>query len=218
MENTEIFTSIIEAILDGNIYDIAKLIQSALDSGANPFDILKAMMKGLEQCGKKFENHEYFLPDLIMAGEAFTQGMKILEPHLAKTQLPIGQAGKVVLGTVAGDVHDIGKNLVGFLLRSAGFEVIDLGVDVSTEKFVEAVKKHKPDVLGMSALLTTTMLGMEEVIKALDKEGLREKTKVIIGGGPVSARFAEQIGADAYAFDAVEGVRKIKELVARKKS
>jgi 5-methyltetrahydrofolate--homocysteine methyltransferase len=139
--------------------------------------------------------------------------MKVLEPHLG--QSPLGQEGKVVLGTVAGDVHDIGKNLVGFLLKSSGFEVIDIGTDNSTERFVDAVRRHKPDVLGMSALLTTTMLGMGDVIKALASEGLREKTKVIIGGGPVSARFAAQIGADAYASDAVEGVRKVRELIGR---
>lgn len=166
---------------------------------------------GLDECGNRFESGEYFLPELMMAGEAFTGGMTVLEPHLATESL--GQAGKVLLGTVAGDVHDIGKNLVGFLLKSAGFEVIDLGCDNSTEAFVEAVKEHQPDVLGMSALLTTTMLGMEDVIKALDAKGLRAKTKVIIGGGPVSERFAEQIGADAYAFDAVVGVKEIKKLI-----
>ncbi|MBN1317728.1 MAG: cobalamin-dependent protein, partial [Anaerolineales bacterium] len=121
---------------------------------------------------------------------------------------------KVVLGTVAGDVHDIGKKLVGFLLKSSGFTVIDIGTDNSTADFIKAVKEHEPDVLGMSALLTTTMLGMEDVIKALEKENLREKTKVIIGGGPVSNRYADQIGADAYAFDAVAGVKKIRELIS----
>lgn len=205
--------SITEAIRDGNTYDIAELVQSHLDTGDQPLAVLKAMTDGLDQCGKKFESGEYFLPELLMAGDAFKEGMKILEPRLGQASL--GQAGKVLLGTVAGDVHDIGKNLVGFLLKSAGFEVIDIGTDNSTEKFVQAVKEQQPDVLGMSALLTTTMLGMEDVIKELDKEGLRAKTKVIIGGGPVSARYADSIGADAYAFDAVEGVRKIKELTAK---
>ncbi len=206
-------TSITEAIRDGNTYDIVELVQSSLDSGDKPLDVLKAMTDGLDQCGKKFETGEYFLPELLMASDTFTEGMKVLEPHLSQSSL--GQEGKVLLGTVAGDVHDIGKNLVGFLLKSSGFEVIDIGTDNSTERFVDAVKKHKPDVLGLSALLTTTMLGMGNIINALDSEGLHEKTKVIIGGGPVSARFAEQIGADAYASDAVEGVRKIKELISR---
>jgi len=206
-------TSITEAILDGNSYDIAELVQSSLDSGNDPHEVFNAMTAGLDECGKRFEKREFFLTDLMMAGEAFTKGMKVLEPHLA--HISIGLAGKVLLGTVAGDVHDIGKNLVGFLLKSAGFEVIDIGTDNDTESFVQAVKEHQPDVLGMSALLTTTMLGMGDVIKTMDEEGLREKTKVIIGGGPASKRFAEQIGADAYAFDAVEGVKKIKELVGR---
>ncbi len=211
MENTNIFISITEAIRDGDSYDIAEMVQSSLDSGNDPYKVFNAMIAGLEQCGTLFEEKEFFLPDLIMAGEAFTTGMEVLEPHLAQTS--IGQAGKVLLGTVAGDVHDIGKNLVGFLLKSAGFEVIDIGTDNDTEKFLQAVKEHQPDVLGMSALLTTTMLGMGDVIKTLNEEGLHEKIKVIIGGGPVSKRFAEEIGADAYASDAVEGVKKIKELI-----
>ena len=206
-------TAITEAVRDGNTYDIAEMVQVRLDAGAKPFDVLRAMMDGLDQRGRRFEAGEYFLPELLMASDAFKNGMKVLEPHLGQASL--GQAGKVVLGTVAGDVHDIGKNLVGFLLRSSGFEVIDLGTDISTARFVAAVKQHRPDVLGLSALLTTTMLGMGDIIKALDGEGLRPKTKVIIGGGPVSVRFAEQIGSDAYASDAVEGVRKIKALTAK---
>jgi 5-methyltetrahydrofolate--homocysteine methyltransferase len=211
MENTNIFISITEAIRDGDSYDIAEMVQSSLDSGNDPYKVFNAMIAGLEQCGTLFEEKEFFLPDLIMAGEAFTTGMEVLEPHLAQTS--IGQAGKVLLGTVAGDVHDIGKNLVGFLLKSAGFEVIDIGTDNDTERFLQAVKEHQPDVLGMSALLTTTMLGMGDVIKTMNEKGLHEKTKIIIGGGPVSKRFAEEIGADAYASDAVEGVKKIKELI-----
>ena len=204
--------SITDAVRDGNSYDIEEMVQAALDAGQDPHGVLDAMTTGLDECGNLFEGGEYFLPELMMAGEAFTGGMAVLEPHLASES--IGQAGVVVLGTVAGDVHDIGKNLVGFLLKSAGFQVIDLGNDNSTEAFVAAVKEYQPDVLGMSALLTTTMLGMEDMIKALDAEGLRPKTKVILGGGPVSDRFAEQIGADAYAFDAVAGVREVKRLVS----
>ena len=211
MEDINKFISITEAVRDGDSYDINDMIQSSLDSDNDPHEVFNAMIIGLEKCGELFEKGEFFLTDLIMAGEAFTKGMEILEPHL--TEITIDHSGKVLLGTVAGDVHDIGKNLVGFLLKSAGFEVIDIGTDNDTEKFLQAVKEHQPDVLGVSALLTTTMLGMEDVIKILDEEGLHEKTKVIIGGGPVSKRFSEQIGADAYASDAVEGVKKIKELV-----
>lgn len=204
-------TKITEAIRDGDSYDIGELVQAELDAGTDPHKVLDAMTTGLDECGKLFESGEYFLPELMMAGEAFSEGMEILEPKLAGDAM--GQEGKVVIGTVSGDVHDIGKNLVSFLLKSAGFEVIDIGTDRTTEDFIQAVKTHQPDVLGMSALLTTTMLGMEEVIKAMDSEGLRPKTKVIIGGGPVSERYCEQINADAYAFDAVAGVNKIKELI-----
>ena len=200
------------AIRNGNTYDIEELVQSSLDSRTDPHEILTAMTTGLDQCGNKFETGEYYLPELMMAGETFTNGMQVLEPHLSQTSL--GQAGKIILGTVQGDVHDIGKNLVGFLLKSAGFEVIDLGVDNSTAQFIQAVNEHAPDVLGMSALLTTTMLGMKEVIEGLKQAGLREKTFVIIGGGPVSERYAASIGADAYAFDAVAGVKEIKKLVS----
>ena len=206
-------TTITEAIRDGNTYDIIELIHASLVAKSDPHDILQAMTNGLDECGNLFESGEYFLPELMMASDAFTKGMEILEPKLADS--PMGQEGKVVIGTVAGDVHDIGKNLVSFLLKSAGFEVIDIGTDNSVEEFVHAVKEHQPDVLGMSALLTTTMLGMEEVIKAMDKEGLRSKTKTIIGGGPVSERYCEQINADAYAFDAVAGVKKIREMVRK---
>ncbi len=206
------FTSITEAIRDGNTYDIAELVQTCLDSGSDSYHVLDAMKKGLEQCGKNFESGKFFLPELLMASDAFTRGMSVLEPHLAQTTM--NREGKVLLGTVAGDVHDIGKNLVGFLLNSIGFEVIDLGCDTSTEKFVQAVKSHKPEILGMSALLTTTMLNMEHVITTLEKEGLRKKIKVIIGGGPVSQRYAESIGADAYASDAVDGIKKIRELIS----
>lgn len=202
---------IIEAIRDGNTYDISDMIQSNLDGGKNPQEILKAMTDGLDECGNLFEVGEYFLPELMMAGDAFSEGMEVLEPNLVENSM--GQAGKVVLGTVSGDVHDIGKNLVAFLLKSAGFDVIDLGTDNTTQDFVKAVRAHQPDVLGMSALLTTTMLGMEDVIQELDKEGLRRDTKVIIGGGPVSERYSNLINADAYAFDAVGGVKEIKRLV-----
>ncbi|MGD8455041.1 MAG: corrinoid protein [Anaerolineales bacterium] len=205
--------SITEAIRDGNSYDIVEMVQARLDSGADPHDLLKAMTDGLDECGNLFESGEYFLPELIMAGDALTEAIGVLEPRLGNSSM--GQAGKVLLGTVAGDVHDIAKNLVGFLLKSTGFEVVDLGTANSTEVFVVAVREHSPDVLGMSALLTTTMLGMEDVNEALEKEGLRSKTRVIISGGPVSDRFAEQIKADAYAFDAVAGVKEIKKLVSK---
>jgi len=200
------------AVENGNLYEIEDMVNAALEGGENPKDLLDAMMAGLKTCGDHFENGEYFLPELMGSGAAFKAGMDILAPKLA-TGDRVSQ-GKVVLGTVQGDVHDIGKSLVGFMLSSSGFTVIDLGADVPTQGFIDAVREHNPQVLGMSALLTTTMLGMGEVVEELKKQGLRDKVKVIIGGGPVSKKYAEDIGADAYGNDAVAGVREIKKLVA----
>lgn len=196
------------AVLEGNTYDVEEIIQSSLDSRVEPLACLQAMIDGLEMTGKLFERGEYFLPELIMAGDTFKTGMKALEPHLAGTQR--AYAGTVVLGTVQGDVHDIGKNLLGFMLESAGFMVIDLGTDVPVGRFLQAVSEHSADVLAMSALLTTTMLGMRDVVDGLEKQGLRGKVKVIIGGAPVSSKFAEDIGADAYASSAPQGVERVK--------
>jgi 5-methyltetrahydrofolate--homocysteine methyltransferase len=200
-----------QAVEEGNLYDIEDLVKAALAKGEAPKDLLEAMMAGLKACGDRFEKGEYFLPELMGSGDAFKAGMGVIAPKLAAGD-QVSQ-GKVVLGTVHGDVHDIGKNLVGFMLQSAGFTVVDIGVDVSTEGFVQAVKEHQPRVLGMSALLTTTMLGMEDVIKALKAAGLREKVKVLIGGGPVSKKYAEDIGADAYGNDAAQAVGLVRSLL-----
>jgi len=196
--------AISSAIVAGEVYDIAEIVQQHLDAGQETGTCLEAMMAGLEETGKRFEAGEYFVPELVMAADAFKAGMEVLAPHLAEGSRRF--AGTVVLGTVQGDVHDIGKNLVGFLLESNGFRLIDLGTDVSSERFVQAVQEHNAQVLAMSALLTTTMLGMGDVVTALEEAGLREMVKVIIGGAPVSQRFAEQIGADAYASTAPQGV------------
>jgi 5-methyltetrahydrofolate--homocysteine methyltransferase len=204
-------TAVEVAIAEGNVYDIEEMITSALAAGENPKDLLEAMMAGLRTCGDRFESGEYFLPELMGAGEAFTVGMKTLAPTLAPGDRT--SQGTVVLGTVRGDVHDIGKNLVGFMLESAGFTVVNLGVDVSAEAFAQAVRDHEPQVLGLSGLLTTTMLGMEDVIKELKRQGLRDKVKVIIGGAPVSKKYAEQIGADGYGNDAAQAVKLVRSLL-----
>lgn len=203
--------NVFNATLEGNVYDIAELIQAELDGGVEPQAILKVMMSAMEQCGKKFEVGEYFLPELMMAADAFKVGMEVLAPRLAGA--PREYVGKVVLGTVQGDIHDIGKNLVGFMLESAGYQVINLGVDVTPEAFVQAVKDHSPDILGMSALLTTTMLGMKDIIEELKRQGLREQVKVMIGGAPVSKRVAEEIGADAYGNDAGQAIELARSLM-----
>ena len=204
-------TAVEAAVAEGNVYDIEEMVTGALAEGENAKDLLEAMMAGLRTCGDRFESGEYFLPELMGAGEAFTVGMKVLAPALAPEDR--ASQGTVALGTVRGDVHDIGKNLVGFMLESAGFTVINLGVDVSTEAFAQAVRDHEPDVLGMSGLLTTTMLGMEDVIEELKRQGLRDKVQVIIGGAPVSKKYAEQIGADGYGNDAAQAVKLVRSLL-----
>jgi 5-methyltetrahydrofolate--homocysteine methyltransferase len=204
-------TAIAQAVEEGNLYDIEDMVRAALAAGESPKDLLEAMMSGLKACGDRFETGEFFLPELIGAGDTFKAGMGVLAPKLSAGDQV--SKGKVVLGTVHGDVHDIGKNLVGFMLSSAGYTVVDIGTDVSTEGFVQAVREHLPQVVGMSALLTTTMLGMEDVIKELKKQGLRDKVKVLIGGGPVSKKYAEDIGADAYGNDAAQAVSLVKGLI-----
>ncbi len=204
-------TAIAACVAEGNVYEIEDLVTSALAAGENAKDLLEAMMAGLKTCGAHFESGEYFLPELMGAGEAFTVGMKVLAPLLAPGDRT--SQGTVVLGTVQGDVHDIGKNLVGFMLESAGFTVVNLGVDVSAEVFVQAVRDHEPQVLGLSGLLTTTMLGMGDVIEELKRQRLRDKVKVIIGGAPVSKKYAEQIGADGFGNDAAQAVKLVRSLL-----
>jgi len=204
-------TAIANAVAEGNVYDMEDMVTSALAAGENPKDLLEAMMAGLKTCGDRFQSGEYFLPELMGAGEAFTVGMQVLAPALAPGDRT--SQGTVVLGTVRGDVHDIGKNLVGFMLESAGFTVVNLGVDVSAEVFAQAVRDHQPQVLGLSGLLTTTMLGMGDVIEELERQGLRDKVKVIIGGAPVSKKYAEQIGAAGYGNDAAQAVQLVRSLL-----
>ena len=211
----EMLSRIRDAIVNLDIDNIGRLCEEAVKAGVPAYEVvMDGMAKGMEIVGEKYERNEYFLAELIMAGETMKEGMKVLEPYLKAGELK--KIGKVVIGTVRGDLHDIGKNIVATLLSAAGFEVVDLGVDVPPEKFVEAVKENNPDIVGMSALLTTTMVEMEEVIKALKESGLRDKVKVIIGGAPITEEFAKKIGADAAAKDAVEGVNICKSWVAGK--
>jgi len=201
----EILSKLRDAIVNLDIEGVQKACRGAIDAGIPAYKaVTDGMAKGMEIVGEKYENGEYFLAELIMAGETMKEGMKVLEPYLKGGE--VKKIGKVVIGTVRGDLHDIGKNIVVTLLNAAGFGVIDLGVDVPPEKFVEAVKQNNPDIVGMSALLTTTMIEMENVIKALKEAGLRDKVKIIIGGAPITQEYAEKIGADAAARDAVEGV------------
>ena len=192
---------------------VAALVQQALDQGMTPAEILNGgLIAGMDEVGRDFKAGELFVPEVLIAARAMHAGMNVLRPLLAESDVP--SAGKYVIGTVQGDLHDIGKNLVKMMLEGAGFETIDLGTDIKPDGFVAAVREHQPQLLGMSALLTTTMPGMKATIEALEEAGLRDAVKVMVGGAPVTAAFAEQIGADAYAPDAATAVDVARTLVA----
>jgi len=200
------------AILEGKRNEAVVLTQKLLDAGVTPKQILdEGLIAGMSVAGEKFKNGEYFVPEILVAARAMKASMEILRPLLVATDVqPIGT---MVIGTVHGDLHDIGKNLVAMMMEGAGFKVVDLGVDVPAEKFIEAAKEHNAQIVGMSALLTTTMTYIPEVIKAFDEAGLRPKVKLIVGGAPVTQEWANQIGADAYAPDAATAVDRCKELL-----
>ena len=186
----------------------------ALTAGRSAEEVLKqGLLAGMAVVGERFRRREIFLPDVLLAARALHAGLAVLQPLLEGAGVP--SAGRVVLGTVQGDLHDIGKNLVGILLRGAGFEVVDLGTDVAAERFVDAAVEHGARVIGMSALLTTTRSGMRDVVELLRARGLAGKIRTIVGGAPVDPGFAREIGADAYAFDAASAVDEVRALVAR---
>ena len=202
-----------EALQRGDTKKVEELVKKALEENLTPKNILEdGLIKGMDIIGTKFKKNEVYVPEVLIAARAMHAGMDILKPKLIETG--VKNIGKVAIGTVKGDLHDIGKNLVKMMLEGAGFEVIDLGIDVSPDKFVEAVKEHKPNIIGMSALLTTTMVNMVEVIKALDVAGLRDKVKIMIGGAPITQNYADQIGADGYSPDAASAVDKAKTFIA----
>jgi len=205
LEREEVLSKIKDAVVSFDLDGARELCKMALSKGIPAYIIVtEGMAKGMDIVGKKYEEGEFFLSELIVAGETMKEGMKVLEPYL-KTE-GVGAKGTVVLGTVLGDLHDIGKNILVTLLKASGFEVIDLGFDVPPQKFVEEVQRSRPNILGMSALLTTTMVNMEATIKELKEKGLRDNVKIIIGGAPIDQSYAEKIGADAAAKDAVDGV------------
>jgi 5-methyltetrahydrofolate--homocysteine methyltransferase len=205
--------AIYEAVMEGDAEETMTQVQSALDAGVAPARILnQGCIAAMGDVGRQFEQGEMFVPEMLIAARAMQAGMNILKPHLAEGD--IVSAGTIVVGTVAGDLHDIGKNLVGMMMEGAGFEVVDLGTDVKPEAFVEAVREHGPDLVGMSALLTTTMPAMTSTIEALTEAGLREQVKVLVGGAPVTQTFADGIGADGFAPDASSASRKAKELLS----
>ncbi len=205
--------NISESLQRGAAEKVEELVKKALEENLLPKDILEnGLIKGMDIIGAKFKKNEVYIPEVLIAARAMHAGMSILRPKLAETG--VKNIGTIVIGTVKGDLHDIGKNLVKMMLEGAGFEVIDLGIDVSTDKFVEAVKEHKPNIIAMSALLTTTMVNMPEVIKALEAAGLRDKVKIMIGGAPITQNYADQIGADGCSPDAASAVDKAKTFIA----
>lgn len=204
--------AIYNAVLEGDAAGAKAGVTAALNASIAPETILKeGLIAAMGEVGRLFEENEYFVPEMLVAARAMQAGLTLLKPHLAAGGAV--STGKVIIGTVKGDLHDIGKNLVAMMLEGAGFEVVDLGTDVAPERFVKAVMEHKPQVIGMSALLTTTMPSMGTTVKALTEAGLRDQVKVMIGGAPVTEAFARQIGADGYSTDASAAVRLAKSLV-----
>lgn len=209
----DILQKIAAKLYEGEEEEVAELVQQALGIGKLPGEILQeGLIKGMDRVGKEFKAGDLFVPEVLIAARAMHAGMGVLRPLLAESGVP--SVGKFLIGTVKGDLHDIGKNLVKMMMEGAGFETVDLGTDVSPEAFVAAVEQHKPKIVGMSALLTTTMVSMTATMDALRDAGLRDSVKVLVGGAPVTAAFAEQIGADAYAPDAATAVDTARSLVA----
>jgi 5-methyltetrahydrofolate--homocysteine methyltransferase len=208
----EILATIADRLENGDHTEVDELTRQAIDQGLAAATILNdGLLAGMEVVGVKFRDHQIFLPDVLLAARAMYAGLDRLKPLLVAEDVPT--RGRVVLGSVKGDLHDIGKNLVGIMLKGAGYEIIDLGADVGAEAFVDAAVEQQAPVIGMSALLTTTMTTMKEVVDLIRERGLEGRVKTIVGGAPVSEDFAESIGADAYGFDAANAVDRIRGLV-----
>ena len=207
------FNNLAELVIKGDYTGAQTLTQRMVDNGSDPLEIInQGLMAGMNVVGIRFKAGDMYVPEVMMSAKAMSKGIEVVKPLIADKDMPT--AGKVLVGTVKGDLHDIGKNLVLMMMESAGFEIIDLGVDIDAEAFVKAVKDHKPQVIGMSALLTTTMLSMKDTIEALKEEGLRDSVKIIVGGAPISQGFADEIGADGYAPDAAAATDLCKRLIA----
>jgi 5-methyltetrahydrofolate--homocysteine methyltransferase len=214
MNMETILQKLFDAVLEGDFDGVETNVTAALEAGLDPNAILNdGMIAAMREVGVRFEAGEYYVPEMLIAARAMQSGMVLLKPHLQKTEQKSN--GRVLMGTVKGDLHDIGKNLVGLMLEGAGYEIIDLGVDVPAEEFVKKAIELKPDVIGMSALLTTTMASMKTTLDALDAAGLRRNIKVIVGGAPVTDTFAQQIEADGFSPDASRAVNLVNELLGK---
>jgi corrinoid protein of di/trimethylamine methyltransferase len=210
----KLLTGITASIVEGEPDKTVDLTRQAIEANVEPLTIIdEGLVPGMNVVGEKFQSGEYFLPHLIIAASGMQQAMELLEPELQARQETVERAGTVVIGSVAGDIHEIGKSLVGTMMAATGFQVYDMGVDVPTETFVAKVQETGADVLGLSALLTTTMTVQREIIEALEEAGIRDQVKVIIGGAPVNQEWADTIGADGYAEDAVGAIELVNRLI-----
>ena len=209
---SELLGKMAESLIAGKVDEVTELTKEALDGGSSPQDILEqGLLAGMEVVGKRFKANEMFIPEVLRCAKCMHGAMEILRPLLVEAG--VKTAGTFVIGTVKGDLHDIGKNLVGMMFEGAGFKVVDLGIDLEPQEFIDALKEHKATLLGMSALLTTTMPKMGETVNAIKEAGIRDQVKIMVGGAPVTAEFAKDIGADAYASNAASAVDKGKELL-----
>jgi 5-methyltetrahydrofolate--homocysteine methyltransferase len=200
------------AVLEGDAEKTRQLTEKGIEQGLEPKDILdNGLVVGMDEVGVRFKRGDMFVPEVLMSADAMSAGLEIIKPLLAASGTKL--AGKILMGTVKSDLHDIGKNLVSMMCEGAGFEIINLGFNVDPEKFITAIKEHQPDIVGMSAMLTTTMRAMGQTIKAIEEAGLRDQVKIFVGGAPVDAAFAERIGADGYGSNAPSGVELAKQFV-----
>ena len=204
---------LIQSVVSGDENQVKEKVESMLASGVNALEIVKeGLIAGMDVVGVRFKSGDMFVPEVLMAAQAMKAGIAIVKPKISTTDMP--SEGTILIGTVKGDLHDIGKNLLAMMLESAGFNVVNLGVDVDAEKFVAAVAEHNGDIIAMSALLTTTMLGMKDCVELLKEKGLHGKVKVIIGGAPISQEYADEIGADGFASDAARAVDLCRKLLS----
>ncbi|OGO64282.1 MAG: 5-methyltetrahydrofolate--homocysteine methyltransferase [Chloroflexi bacterium RBG_19FT_COMBO_55_16] len=216
LETSELLELIQDDLYDGLAVEVVESVKELLNRGLTPYEVLtRGLVAGMDIVGADFRDGILFVPEVLMSAKAMKAGMEILRPLLVETGAP--QVGTMVIGTVKGDIHDIGKNLVGMMMEGAGFNVVNLGINTDADKFLAAIREHKPEILGMSALLTTTMPYMGVVIEALKQQGLRDQIIVLVGGAPLNEAFAEEIGADAYCRDAAIAVETAKKLLAIKR-
>ena len=209
---SEIFEKLSTAILEGDSEKTPKLVERGLKQGHTPKELLdNGLIVGMDEVGARFKRGDMFVPEVLMSADSMAAGMIILRPLLVESGVEL--LGKIVMGTVKGDLHDIGKNLVSMMCEGSGFEIIDIGFNVEPEKFIQAIKEHQPQIVGMSAMLTTTMRAMGHTIKAISEAGLRDQVKIMVGGAPVDKEFSERIGADGYGSNAPSGSDLAKQLV-----